>query len=155
MMSFSQVFCRLHSSCRVAARDKIPDISSRLGSVGLGLIALMLFYTFPGWHAERDEETGSEVDVKPFPNRKVTEICCACTGLGTLFTFTSALWQHTASATAATILETSAISIVKAGVGGTATALAWLTFSLWLSIFIGTAVMILSITLLDRLTDND
>lgn len=128
-------------------------ICARIGSAALAFISIVLFNTFPGWHEERDEATGSDVDVKPFPSRPVLVACLACTVIGALFTFTSALWQHTASATAATILETSAVSIIKANVGSVGTALAWLIFGIWLIVFLATFVMWLSIRILDRLTD--
>jgi hypothetical protein len=99
--------------------------------------------------------TGSDVDVKPFPSRVVLMACLACTGLASLFAFTSALWQHTAAATAATVLETSAVSLIKGGVGTVGTALAWLVFGIWIIAFIATLVMWLSILILDRLTDDD
>lgn len=128
---------------------------SRLGSVGLALLALILFNTFPGWHEERDITTGSDIDVKPFPSRPVLMACLACTGLASLFTFTSALWQHTAAATAATVLETSAVSLIKGSVGSVGTVLAWLIFGIWIITFIATLVMYLSVLLLARLTDDD
>ncbi|KAF2257096.1 hypothetical protein BU26DRAFT_513806 [Trematosphaeria pertusa] len=56
--------------------------------------------------------------------------------LGTLFKFTSALWQHTASAIATTVLEASAVSIVRGSVGTVATVLAWFVVGLWILAFV-------------------
>lgn len=82
----------------------------------------------------------------------VIQAICA---LAVLFTFVSALWQHTASATAATLLEHSTVSLVKGDVGSVGVALAWLVFGLWMVVFLGIFIMIRSIKILDRLTDDD
>ncbi|KAF2281399.1 uncharacterized protein EI97DRAFT_491324 [Westerdykella ornata] len=126
-----------------------------IGSAGLGVLVFWLFATFPGWHEEKDTATGSEVLVKPFPSRTVMVACVAFTGLGSLFSFTAALWQHTASATAATLLETSTAGMARAGVGASGVALAWLIFGLWLVAAIASLVMHLSIAILDRLVEDD
>ena len=78
--------------------------------------------------------------------------CLASSSLAMLFTFASALWQHTSSATAATVLEATAGSVIRGNVGSVATVLAWLTFGLWFIVFMMVVVMLLSIAILDRLT---
>jgi hypothetical protein len=98
--------------------------------------------------------TGSDVDVKPFPNRTIVAVCIAIAGLATLFTFTSALWQHTASATAASLLETSTVGVVKADIGSAGTALSWLVFALWAIVALCMIVLWSSIKILDTLTDD-
>jgi hypothetical protein len=45
-----------------------------LMAIILALLSTVLLATFPGWHEERDERTGSDVDVKPFPSRPVSQV---------------------------------------------------------------------------------
>ena len=76
-------------------------------------------------------------------------------GLAVLFMFTSALWQHTSVATAATILETSAAPLIKATVGGVGTTLIWLVFGLWLGAFAMVVAMAIPIIVLDIKDSED
>ncbi|KAF2177490.1 hypothetical protein K469DRAFT_644307 [Zopfia rhizophila CBS 207.26] len=126
-----------------------------LGSAGLALISLLILSLFPNYHTETDELTGEEVEVKPFPSRKKCFMCLASTTLAVLFTFVSALWQHTSSATAATLLQFAAFPLIKASVGTIGTVLAWLAFGLWLVACSMTLLAIISYAVLDKLTDDD
>ncbi|KAF1997859.1 hypothetical protein P154DRAFT_622081 [Amniculicola lignicola CBS 123094] len=125
-----------------------------LGSTGLAIVVLVLFCFFPSWEEGRDFETGSDLGVMSFPNRRILKLCSASSGLATLFAFTSALWQHTSAAAASTVLEMTTGLVVKASVGTVGTALVWLGFVLWLVVFIFVMLIYLSLSLLDRLTDD-
>lgn len=109
--------------------------------------------TFPGWHEETDEN-GSERDVKPFPSRPLSRIALAALTLASLLALVSMMWQHTASVAAATTAQDMAYGEVKTHVGAIAMALGWIGLAFLAIPAIGLLVMILSITLLDRLTDD-
>jgi hypothetical protein len=126
-----------------------------LGSIGLAIFSFVVFGTFPGWHREKDSRTGDDVDLKPYPNELKALCCVASTLLGAFFTLLSALWQHTASATTATILRASAVSVVKANVGSAGVALAWFVVVVWISVFLASLVIHLELLLLNRLTDDE
>ncbi|KAL9586700.1 MAG: hypothetical protein Q9212_000708 [Teloschistes hypoglaucus] len=119
----------------------------------LAFICFILLATFPGWHEETDER-GSERDVKPFPSRPVSQVALALIFVASVFVLVSVLWQHTASVAASTIAQDLGNGSVKSGVGTTAMILGWFGFALFIIVTIGLLVMILSISLLDRLTDD-
>jgi hypothetical protein len=121
----------------------------------LAFFTFILLATFPGWHEERDRLTGSDVDVKPFPSRPVSQIALALIFISSIFVLVSVLWQHTASVAAATIAQDLGNGSVKSGVGTSAMVLGWFGFVLLIIVTIGLLVMILSIIVLDRLTDGD
>ncbi|PSN63716.1 hypothetical protein BS50DRAFT_623427 [Corynespora cassiicola Philippines] len=132
-----------------------------LASTGLAFIAVILLIRYPGWQAgwqeEIKEDTGSDVSTKiePYPFNNLILSCLSATALGAIFTLTSALWQHTAAATAATLLEISAVSAVKASVGNTGMALGWLAFVFWLTSFIMVSMSIWAIILVNKFPDGD
>ncbi|KAF2176391.1 membrane fusion mating protein FIG1 [Zopfia rhizophila CBS 207.26] len=121
----------------------------------LAFFTFILLATFPGWHEEKDFRTGSDVDVKPFPSRPVSQVALALIFIASIFVLVSVLWQHTASVAAATIAQDLGNGSVKSGVGTSAMVLGWFGFVLLIIVTIGLLVMILSIIVLDRLTDND
>ncbi|KAK8156547.1 Ca2+ regulator and membrane fusion protein Fig1-domain-containing protein [Phyllosticta citrichinensis] len=118
----------------------------------LAFVTFILLATFPGWHEERDAETGSDVDVKPFPSRPVSQIALALIFIASIFVLVSVLWQHTASVAAATIAQDLGNGSVKSGVGTSAMVLGWFAFALLIIVTIGLLIMILSIIVLDKLT---
>lgn len=124
-------------------------------AIVLAFFTFILLATFPGWHEERDMRTGSDVDVKPFPSRPVSQIALALIFISSIFVLVSVLWQHTASVAAATVAQDLGNGSVKSGVGTSAMVLGWFGFVLLIIVTIGLLVMILSIIVLDRLTDND
>jgi hypothetical protein len=65
------------------------------------------------------------------------------------------LWQHTASVAAATIAQDLGNGSVKSGVGTSAMILGWFGFALLIIVTIGLLVMILSMHLVEKLTDGD
>lgn len=143
------------------------DVSTLLDSTGrstltahsiiaiiFAFLTFLLLASFPGWHEERDHATGSEVDVKPFPSRPVSQSALALVFIASIFVLVSVLWQHTASVAAAQVAQDMGNGSIKSGVGTSAMVLGWFSFALLLIVTIGLLVMILSIHLLDRLTDE-
>ncbi|KAI4734492.1 membrane fusion mating protein FIG1 [Aureobasidium sp. EXF-12298] len=120
----------------------------------LAFLCFLLLASFPGWHEERDRATGSEVDVKPFPSRPVSQTALALIFIASVFVLVSVLWQHTASVAAAQVAQDMGNGSIKSGVGTSAMVLGWFSFALLLIVTIGLLVMILSIHLLERLTDE-
>ncbi|KAF2261006.1 membrane fusion mating protein FIG1 [Lojkania enalia] len=120
----------------------------------LAFFTFILLATFPGWHEERDRVTGSDVEVKPFPSRPVSQVALALIFISSIFVLVSVLWQHTASVAAATVAQDLGNGSVKSGVGTSAMVLGWFGFALLIIVTIGLLVMILSIIVLDRLTDD-
>jgi len=122
-------------------------------AIVLAFLTFILLATFPGWHAEQDEITGSDLDVKPFPSRPVSQIALALIFIASIFVLVSVLWQHTASVAAAQIAQDLGNGSVQAGVGTSAMILGWFGFALLIIVTIGLLVMILSIMALDKLAD--
>lgn len=122
--------------------------------VVLSFFCFILLATFPGWHEERDQVTGSDVDVKPFPSRPVSQVACACAFVAGMLSLISTLWQHVGAVGAAAMAESANYGNVKSWIGAGAMAMGWLSFTLIILVFVGLTVMILSIMVLDRLTDD-
>lgn len=150
-----------------------PLTSNSIVAIILAFITFLLLATFPGWHEEHDGRTGSEVDVKPFPSRPVSQVALALIFIASIFILVSVLWQHTASVAAAQVAQDFGNGSVLSGVGTTAMGesniavkvqvdhnanssivLGWISFAICVLVTIGLLVMILSIHLLDRLTDD-
>ncbi|KAI9845419.1 MAG: hypothetical protein M1837_004897 [Sclerophora amabilis] len=119
----------------------------------LAFICLLLLATFPGWHEEIDEH-GSMEEKKPFPSRAVSQVALAIIFVASIFVLVSVLWQHTASVAAATVAQDLGNGSVRSGVGTTAMILGWFGFALLIIVTIGLLVMILSMHLMERLTDE-
>ncbi|KAF2239447.1 membrane fusion mating protein FIG1 [Viridothelium virens] len=120
----------------------------------LAFVCFILLATFPGWHEETDARTGSDVDIKPFPSRFVSQIALALIFISSVFVLVSVLWQHTASVAASQVAQDLGNGSVKSGVGTSAMVLGWFGFGLLVVVTIGLLVMILSIRLLDKLADE-
>ncbi|QIX00220.1 hypothetical protein AMS68_005737 [Peltaster fructicola] len=120
----------------------------------LAFITFLLLATFPGWHEERDARTGSDIDIKPFPSRPVSQVALAMIFISSIFVLVSVLWQHTASVAAAQVAQDFGNGSVASGVGTSAMVLGWFSLALLIVVTIGLLVMILSIQLLDKLTDD-
>lgn len=133
----------------MANNNKISSIAA----IALAIITICLLATFPGWHEEIDD-TGSEREVKPFPSRPVSLIALAASTLASLLTLVSMMWQHTASVAAATTAQNLGYGTVRSEVGATALALGWVGFALMALPAVGLLVMVLSIQILDQLTDE-
>ena len=125
----------------------------RIVAIILAFICFLLLATFPGWHEETDSHD-SVHDVKPFPSRPVSQVALALIFVASVFVLVSVLWQHTASVGASTIAQDLGNGSVVSGVGTAAMILGWFGFALFIIVTIGLLVMILSISLLDKLTDD-
>jgi hypothetical protein len=117
-------------------------------------VTIACLATFPGWHEETDQETGSMVDVRPFPSRKVSGFCTVCMILSTLFSLTAATWQHAAATSSASVVEHAFDKGWDTEVGSVAAGLVWASFFINVIVMIGLIVMNYSIAFLDRLTDD-
>ncbi|PKY08084.1 membrane fusion mating protein FIG1 [Aspergillus campestris IBT 28561] len=122
-------------------------------AVILAFFCFILLATFPGWH-EADTE-GSEKEIKPFPSRPVSQVALALIFVASVFVLVSVLWQHTASVAASTIAQDMGNGSVKSGVGSSAMVLGWFGFALMVIVTIGLLVMILSLSMLRQLTDEE
>ncbi|RDW86762.1 Fig1 domain-containing protein [Aspergillus mulundensis] len=120
----------------------------------LAFICFIILATFPGWHEEVDA-SGSEVEVKPFPSRPVSQVALALIFVAAVFVLVSVLWQHTASVGASTIVQDLGNGSVKSGVGTSAMVLGWFGFALLVVVTIGLLVMILNLRMLRQLTDEE
>ena len=127
---------------------------NRIIAIIFAFLCFLLLASFPGWHEEHDQRTGSDIDIKPFPSRPVSQSALALVFIASVFVLVSVLWQHTASVAAAQVAQDMGNGSIKSGVGTSAMVLGWFSFALLLIVTIGLLVMILSIHLLDRLTDE-
>ncbi|KAK5105364.1 hypothetical protein LTS08_001641 [Lithohypha guttulata] len=119
----------------------------------LAFLTFLLLATFPGWHTTRTED-GSEHEVKPFPSRAVSQVALATIFIASVFVLVSVMWQHTAAVAASQVAQDLGNGSVRSGVGTSAMVLGWFGFGLLVVVTLGLLVMILSIQLLDRLTDE-
>ena len=110
--------------------------------------------SFPGWSEEHDETTGSVVDVKPFPARPVSQAIAFVLLMASLLILVSCLWQHVAAASIVTTVSSMSQQRVIGHVGAVAAVLVWLSLALVVFTFLGVLVMIISIYMLDLLTED-
>lgn len=127
----------------------------RIVAIILAFFCFLLLATFPGWHEEDIDESGSQL-ARPFPSRPVSQVALALIFIASVFVLVSVLWQHTASVAASTIAQDLGNGSVRSGVGATAMILGWFGFALLIIVTIGLLVMIISMSILDKqLTDED
>ena len=126
-----------------------------IAAVALAFISICLLFTFPGWHGEEENENGEIRQVKPFPSRLVRLNALGSTIFVAIFGLVSMLWQHTASAAAATTAQDLGYGVVKGGVGAKAMALGWVGIAFIALAAIGLLVLIFSVRILDLLTTDD
>jgi uncharacterized membrane protein len=118
---------------------------------GLAFVGLA---TFPGWVEEHDEATGSDIDVKPFPSRAVSQAIAFVLLMASLLILVSCLWQHVAAASVVTTVSSMSQQRIVGRVGAAAAVLVWLSLAFVIFTFLGILVMIISIYTLDLLTDE-
>ncbi|KIV96333.1 hypothetical protein PV10_00214 [Exophiala mesophila] len=123
-------------------------------AIVLAFLTFLLLATFPGWHTTVGHD-GSEQEVRPFPPRAVSQVALATIFIASVFILVSVMWQHTAAVAATAVAQDLGNGSVKAGIGTAAMVLGWFGFGLLVVVTLGLLVMILSIQLLDRLTDED
>lgn len=122
--------------------------SSIVATVLAGLSSLVLI-SFP-----EVDETGSEREVKLFASRPASQMTLTMMGFASLLVMISIIWQHTASVASATTIQDMAYGTVHAKVGVVAMALGWSGLALLILSTLGMLIMILSIQILDILTDE-
>lgn len=121
-------------------------------AIVFSLICTMLLGTFPGWRTEDDGE-GSEREVKPFPSRPVSQLALGFIGISSLLGLASAFWQHIGSSGATTLTRLLTYDMVEARVGATGMVFGWLGASCAGITTIGLFIMILSIRVLEQLSN--
>ncbi|KAJ5728019.1 hypothetical protein N7493_004349 [Penicillium malachiteum] len=121
--------------------------------VAAAAICFLMLATFPGWHESPDED-GSSVEIRPFPSRQVSRAALAAAALGFSFGLMSALWQHINSAAAASMAEKLSYGQITGHVGPAAMAFGWIGVALIGAVSLGLQVMIVSINLIIKLTDE-
>ena len=122
--------------------------------MALSCLAFFGLASFPGWTEERDERTGSDIDIKPFPSRAVSQAIAFVLLMASLLVLVSCLWQHVAAASVVTTVSSMSQQRIAGHVGAVAAVLVWLSLTLVVFTFLGILVMIISIYTLDLLTDE-
>jgi hypothetical protein len=117
-------------------------------------LAFAGFATFPRWREERDARTGSDIFIKQFPSRPMSEAITFLLALASLLLLVSALWQHVATASVVSTVSSMSQRELVGHVGATAAVLIWLPLTFVIVTFIATVIMIISVRLLDRLTEE-
>ncbi|CAI6333447.1 unnamed protein product [Periconia digitata] len=135
-------------------RDDVIFSGLLFMAIVLAFASVLLLATFPGWHEETDERTGSVVDVKPFPSRPISQIALSCSFVASILLLISGLWQHVGSVGAAAMADIAYHGSVHTDIGAQAVAMTWASFTLIMISAIALLMMILSILALDRLTDD-
>lgn len=120
-------------------------------AVVLAFLSILLLASFPGWHEESNQLTGSMIDVKPFPSKVVSRIALTFSGVAAILLLIAGLWQHVGSVGAGAMAEMTNYGNVKTEIGTGAITMAWVSFTLVTLVSTGLLVMILSIMILDRL----
>jgi hypothetical protein len=131
----------------------VADCSSITG-LALLLLGFIGLTTMSGLYSEIDERTGSEREVKPFPSRDVLRLTAKVLDLGAFLLLVSAIWQHVAAASAASMISSVSQGQVTTHVGAWAVALVWVGFIVAVIPAIGVEIFITSISLLGDLIDD-
>jgi hypothetical protein len=133
-----------------AFKDDVLFSGVLIMAIVIAFMAILLLATFPGWHQERDERTGSDVDVKPFPSRFALHYVTTGTFVCATLLLISSLWQHIGSVGAAAMAKTANSGNVATSIGTNAVILIWGAFFVESVVAIGAFVMLLSIIVLPR-----
>lgn len=128
------------------------NLLCRISAMALSILCFVALSTFPGWQEEVDAVTGSDVDIKPFPNRAVMRLCIAASALASALILIAALWQHVAAACAVAVIGAVTQGYVVGHVGTAAVALVWLTFVTTTVATVGLCICAASIRRSNRLT---
>lgn len=120
----------------------------------LAMPSVCLLLTFPTWHTATTDD-GSEHEVKPFPSRAVTHLLVVTLCSASFFVLVSMVWSQVAAVTAGGTLDFVFQGLVATNVGWLIPLFGWLAFSLITTGFMAMVVMVLSIQLLDMLTDEE
>lgn len=132
----------------------MPSFVASIIAVIFAFITFLLLATFPGWH---DDPSGADDDVemRPMPSRPVSQVGLALMFISTVFILVSVLWQHTASVAASAVAQDLGNGSVKSGVGASAMALGWIGFVALVIVNVGLLAMILSMSIMSKLVDDE
>lgn len=107
-------------------------------AIALAALSVVAILQFPSWRIEIDELTGYELYYKEVPSQFLLQISVTATCCAAMFALMTALWQHTAATTLASLIEGLGLGKVEASVGSTSVGLVWagcallLVEALWL-----------------------
>lgn len=123
-------------------------------AIVLAFCSVLLLATFPGWHYETDETTGSELEVKPFPPMPVVIACRVIILLAAMLSLVVSLWQHTGAVAARSFTVAASYGNVAARTGTAAITLSWIACALLFLVVLGLWAMYSSMRVLDRMADE-
>jgi len=98
-------------------------------AIVLMILASLLLATFPGWHVEVNS-SGSDVDVKPFPSKPISQLVCVLLIGSSFVLFVATLWQHSAAVIVAAMMPRFTSPALTTHVSPIAVALEWLAWAL-------------------------
>ncbi|GES61181.1 membrane fusion mating FIG1 protein [Aspergillus terreus] len=136
-------------------RDEVIVSVVIIIAIVMTLVGVYGISTFPGWQDSMDDDTGSEMDVKPLPSMAVSILILAFESLAVLFLITAILWQHVAAVAHSATAQAAFNSIVRGDVGGVAMGLGWGSIGLKLVAALGLMLTILSLRHFRMLIDDD
>jgi hypothetical protein len=120
-------------------------------------ISILVFcgqVAYPGWHVDHSEDFESDIEVKPFPSRPLTQACFIASGFAASLLLISALWQNVSAAAAGSTISYTTYGTTKAHVGPVAMVLLWLAFLALTLVSVGLLLLILSLRVLSELSEN-
>lgn len=128
---------------------------SRLTSIVLAFVVILLLSTFPSWQEPDDASDVEDGDSlrtvpKPYPSRPVMKVALGSLAISILFCFISVLLQHVASAAGSAMVEALSYGTVNGKVGPAAMVLGWAGELLYLISAAGVIVMTLAVSALAR-----
>ncbi|OJD16064.1 hypothetical protein AJ78_03737 [Emergomyces pasteurianus Ep9510] len=134
-------------------KDKMIFSGLIFASIPFLFVCFLLLATFPTW-SDGVDSGSSEGQVKAFPSRMVSRIATILVGLASLLSLVSVFWQHISTAASVTMHEELYYGVVKGHIGVVAMVLGWGSVSAAFLATIGLIVMIVSIAVLAKLTDD-
>ena len=126
----------------------------RIIAIVMAAITFFLLGTFPGWHEEVDD-AGSEREVKSFPSRNVSRVAWVSVFVASVLMLVSVLGQHVAAVATATTIRNATCSTVATKVGAIAMTVGWIASGCFILVTLGLLVLILLISLWNRLVDDE
>jgi Ca2+ regulator and membrane fusion protein Fig1 len=120
----------------------------------LGFLAILALFRFPRWYTEVSD-TGSGQELKPFPSPTLSRTTLTLLLFSTILALLSAMWQHIAAVAAANAIATALGGAISHHIGAASMALAWTAVTMTAITMIALVIMLASINLLERLTNED
>ncbi|EGE77141.2 hypothetical protein, variant [Blastomyces dermatitidis ER-3] len=134
-------------------KDQVIFSGLIFASIPCLFICFLLLSSFPNWHADVNSEE-SDVEIKPFPSRVVSRVATGFVALASLLTFVSVFWQHISSSASVTMHEELYYGVVNSSTGVVAMVFGWGGVLTSFLVVIGLILMILSISILQKLSDD-